>query len=69
MKNNPINSEQMLNEDIEKAGHSAGFLWNELRSAHTRACVSSPVLAILLLDLVGQAVKIDQRIKEVQSVL
>jgi len=58
-----------MNEDIEKAEHTAGFLSDELRSAHTRACTENPVLAILLLDLIRDAVKIDQRIKEIQGVL
>lgn len=61
--------ESMIREDIEKAGHSAGFLSDELRAAHTRACESNPVLAILLLDLIRDAVKIEQRIKEIQGVI
>jgi hypothetical protein len=62
-------SVMMIREDIEKAAGSAGFLWNELRAAHTRACTENPVLAILLLDLIRDAAKIDQRIKEIQGVL
>lgn len=69
MKNSPINSIQMLNEDLANAGHSAGFLGDALRSAHTRACGDNPVLAILLLDLIRNAVRIEQRIKEIQGVL
>jgi hypothetical protein len=62
-------SVMMIREDIEKAGHSAGFLSDELRAAHTRSCNENPVLAILLLDLIRDAAKIDQRIKEIQGVL
>jgi hypothetical protein len=62
-------SVMMIREDIEKAAGSAGFLSDELRAAHGRACTENPVLAILLLDLIRDAVKIDQRIKEIQSVI
>jgi hypothetical protein len=56
-------------EDIEKAAGSATFLGDELRAAHTRACTKNPVLAILLLDLIRDAAKIEQRIKEIQGVI
>jgi hypothetical protein len=62
-------SVMMIREDMEKAAGSAGFLVDELRSAHTRACESNPVLAILLLDLIREAVHIEQRIKEIQGVI
>jgi hypothetical protein len=62
-------SVMMIREDMEKAAGSAGFLSDELRAAHTRACESSPVLAILLLDLIREAVHIEQRIKEIQGVI
>jgi hypothetical protein len=62
-------SVMMIREDMEKAAGSSGFLVDELRAAHTRACNENPVLAILLLDLIRDAVKIDQRIKEIQGVL
>lgn len=69
MKNSPINSTQMLNKYLANAEHSVGFLGDALRSAHTRACGDNPVLAILLLDLIWDAVRIEQRIKEIQGVL
>lgn len=69
MKNNPINSVQMLNEDIEKAVGSVGFLADELKSAHDRACTENPVLAILLLDLIRDTAYIEKRIIEIQAVL
>jgi len=59
----------MIREDIEKAGHSAGFLRDEIRAAHTKACTENPVLAILLLNLIGDAAKLERRIGEVQGVL
>lgn len=62
-------SVMMIREDIEKAGHSAGFLSDELRGAHTRACTENPVLALLLFDLIVAAAQINNRIKEIQSVI
>ena len=62
-------SVMMIREDMEKANGSAGFLSDELRAAHTRACESNPVLAILLLDLIRDAAKVEQRIKEIQWVI
>ena len=59
----------MLNQDIEKAGHSAGFLVDVLKEAHTGACTENPVLAILLPDLIRDAAKIYQRIVEIRGVL
>ena len=67
--NKEFESVMMIQEDIEKAGHSAGFLSDELRAAHTRACTENPVLAILLIDLIRDAARIEQRIKEIQGVL
>ncbi len=62
-------SVMMIREDMEKAGSSSAFLWSELRAAHARACRENPVLAILLLDLIRDAARIDQRIKEIQWVI
>ena len=62
-------SVMMIREDMEKAADKSADLTFYLRQAHTRACTDNPVLAILLLDLIRDAVKIEQRIKEIQGVL
>jgi hypothetical protein len=62
-------SVMMIREDIEKAAGSAGFLSGELIDAHRRACTENPLLAILLLDLIADARRMNDRIKEIQSVL
>jgi hypothetical protein len=59
----------MIRDDIEKADGKAADLIFYLRQAHTRACTESPVLAIILRDLIRDVAKIDQRIKEIQGVL
>jgi len=62
-------SKIMIQEDMEKTAGSAEMLSSELIDAHRRACTENPVLAILLLDLIRDAVKVKQRIKEIQGVL
>jgi hypothetical protein len=59
----------MIREDMECWASAAGVLAEELRIAHTRACNENPVLAILLLDLIRDVAKVDQRICEILVVL
>ena len=59
----------MNSEPLTKASHDADFLVSNLREAHSEACRSNPMLAILLLDLIGQAQKITQRLAEIETAL
>jgi hypothetical protein len=53
-------------EQIEKAGHTAGILEEELRAAYSKV---DPVTSILIMDLHKGVVRIYQRIKELQEAL
>ncbi|MFA5348104.1 MAG: hypothetical protein WC294_08200 [Methanoregula sp.] len=56
-------------EKITKACHSSGFLADEIREAHSAACRENPVLAILLMDLLGDAVKIEHKLRQVEEAI
>lgn len=60
---------EIIKENIEKAEHDAGFLQADLRMTYSIACEKNPVLAILLYDLMTEAAKINNRIKEIQGAL
>lgn len=54
-------------EAVTKAGRSAEALANDIRAAHRLACDSDPMLEILLRDLIGEARKVQQRLKEIET--
>ena len=56
-------------ESLTKAAHDADFLVSDLLEAYSDACRSNPMLAILLLELIGQAQKITLRFAEIQIAL
>lgn len=60
---------QGLREAITKTVHDSSFLHGDLREAHQSACEDNPILAILLRDLIGEAVKIKDRLGEIKSCL
>lgn len=59
----------IMNEHLTKATHTAAFLANDLRAAHSEACHVDPLLEILLLDLIGQATEIGNKLKRVELAL
>jgi hypothetical protein len=56
-----------IEEKIIKSVDDCGFLLRDLREAQSAACESNPLLALLLLDLIEAAVKIDNRIGQINS--
>jgi hypothetical protein len=54
-------------EAITKAAQCADLLVSDIREAHKQACESDLALEILLRDLVGEAVKIKNRLGELEN--
>jgi hypothetical protein len=54
-------------ETITKAKQTANLLNGDIREAHKRACQDDPVLEILLRELIGDAVKMQNRLAEIEA--
>lgn len=58
-----------LHENLTKAADAASFLRGDLLAANADAASANPLACLLLLDLVGQAARIEQRIGEIVAAL
>ncbi len=56
-----------LLESIIKAIHDSSFLCEDLREANKKASDSQPILAILLREILGDAVRIKNRLEEIKA--
>lgn len=54
-------------ESITKAAQCADLLVSDIREAHRQACESEPALELLLRDLIGEAVKMKNRLGELEN--
>ncbi len=54
-------------ESITKAAQCADLLVSDIREAHKQACESDLALELLLRDLIGEAVKIKNRLVELEN--
>ena len=54
-------------EAITKAAQCADLLLSDIRDAHKLACRDNPLLEILLRELLGDAVKIKNRLAELEG--
>jgi hypothetical protein len=54
-------------ETITKAAQCADLLTSDIREAHKLACRENPVLEILLRELLGDAVKLDSRLAQLDA--
>lgn len=57
----------MDKESITKAAQAANLLSGDLREAHKASCDAGGPLEILLRDLLGQAVVLETRLKELEG--
>lgn len=55
-------------EALTKAAQCSDLLEQDIREAHKLACKDSPYLGILLIELIGDAMKIKNRLAQLQSV-
>lgn len=58
-----------LHETLTKAAQSADLLASDIRDAHSQACGENPALEILLRDLIADAMKLRNRLAEVEACL
>jgi len=58
---------QQQAESITKAAQCADLLVSDIREAQKQACESEPALELLLRDLIGEAVKIKNRLSELEN--
>ena len=56
-------------ETITKAAQCADLLVSDIREAHKVACHENPALEILLRELLGDVVRIKNRLAELQSTM
>ncbi len=56
-------------EAIAKATQCSDLLISDIREAHKLACQGNPLLEILLRDLIGESVKINRRLAELEGCL
>ena len=54
-------------ETITKAKQTANLLKGDIREAQRQACQDDPVLEILLRELIGDAVKLQNRLAEIEA--
>jgi hypothetical protein len=54
-------------ESITKAAQCADLLVSDIREAHKQACESDLALELLLRDLIGETVKIKNRLVELEN--
>ena len=48
-------------EEVLKASHSANLLVSDIRQAHKAAIPESPLLEVVILDLLTQSIEMDRR--------
>jgi hypothetical protein len=58
--------EPPLLESISKAAQAADLLVSDVREAHSQACGENPALEILLRDLIADAMKVRNRLAEIE---
>lgn len=58
-----------LHESITKAAQSADLLAGDIREAHSQACGQNPAVEILLRDLIVDAMKVRNRLTEIETCL
>jgi hypothetical protein len=58
-----------MNEHLEKIQHDAGFLRGDLHTAYVAACYKEPLLAIMLGDMMADAMKMDDKITQIVNAL
>jgi hypothetical protein len=56
-----------LLETITKAAQTADLLASDIREAHSQACGENPALEILLRDLIADAMKVRNRLAEIEA--
>lgn len=56
-----------LLESITKAAQSADLLARDVREAHRNSCGDNPALEILLRDLIADAMKVKNRLAEIEA--
>jgi len=56
----------MLKENVTKAIHSAQFLTNEIRDAHTEA---DDLSGLILFDLINSSIKIKNRLEQLHRAI
>jgi hypothetical protein len=58
---------QLQSKTFTKAAQCAELLVSDLREAHKHACNNDPALELLLRDLIGDAMKVKNRLGELES--
>ncbi|MCZ7635457.1 MAG: hypothetical protein M5U12_05035 [Verrucomicrobia bacterium] len=56
-------------ETITKAAQCAALLVSDIREPHKLACQDNPILEIVLREILGEVVRIDNRLAELQSTM
>lgn len=60
-----MQKKQCITEALTKAQHDAAFVVADLHEAHSFACEAEPVLALLLLDALKDAVELQNRLCQI----
>lgn len=58
-----------LRQTVTKATQTADLLASEIRAAQSRSCGENPALEILLRDLIYDAMKLKNRLAEIEACL
>ena len=56
-------------ESIVKAVQTSDLLTGDIRETHKLACRENPLLEIVLRELIGESVRINRRLAEIQGCL
>ena len=56
-----------LHESLTKAAQTVEILAGEIRGAHSQSCGENPALEILLRDLIADAMKVRNRLSEIEA--
>lgn len=59
----------MINENIEKALHSAELVSDDIQVAYKEACIKNPVLAMLLEDLIAKTTEVRFKLIRIDTLL
>ena len=54
-------------EYITKATQCSSLLYDDIREAHKASCQDNPILEILLRELLGDAMRLKNRLAEIES--
>ena len=58
-----------LQEDTTKASQAASLLVSDIRDAHATACEKNQLAEMILIDILAQAVDIDQKLARLANAL